>query len=247
MMQRMLVSIFSLCLLTGTAAGAAPAPSPKIPVLVYHHIRPTKPYAQWTWSYKMSVTPSVFATHMQWIREHGYTSVTLDTAVEILQGKVTAPDKPIVITFDDNHLSQYEHAVPAMEQNGFIGTFYLVSNRLDKPTFMTRDQVRDLAQRGMDIQSHSVTHSTLSTLGLKALQRELTESKRVLEELTGLPIRHIAYPSVGHNAQVRTQAKAAGYVTGAIMDPRSATSATDLFKLPRIMMTDGTKLATVLP
>lgn len=243
----LLFALVILCLQLPQAHAADKAPVLKIPILVYHHIRATSPYPKSTWSYKMSVSPQVFDAHMQWLHDHQYTSITLDTLVDRLQNKVALPEKPVVITFDDNNLAQYELAVPVLEKHQLIGTFYIVSNRLDHKTFLSRDQIRDMVVRGMDIQSHSVTHSTLSNLPLKKLQWELAESKRALEELTGKPVRHIAYPSVGHNAQVRAQAKLAGYVTGAIMDPRAATPASDLFKLPRIMMTDDTKLASVLP
>jgi hypothetical protein len=60
-------------------------------------------------------------------------------------------------------------------------------------------------------------------------------------------VRSVAYPSTAHNKTVRDAAKAADYTTGTIMDPRAATAKDDLFKLPRIMMRDDTKLAKVLP
>jgi peptidoglycan/xylan/chitin deacetylase (PgdA/CDA1 family) len=226
---------------TKVSSSAKPA-AQKIPILVYHHVRSTKGYAKTTWSYKMSVSPKVFEAQMQWIADKGYTTITLDTLAAILQGTETGPAKPVVITFDDNNLTAYDIALPILQKHNQIAVYYIITNRLGNAGFIDADRVKDLAAKGMDIESHTVTHSTLTALSLKKLDSELTESKRSLEELTGHPVRHIAYPSTMQNATVRKHTKDAGYITGTIMDPRPATAKDDLFKLPRIMMTDDTKL-----
>lgn len=225
----------------------AAAPVKKIPILVYHHIRSTKPYPPSTWSYKMSVSPEIFTKHMQWIADHGYTTITLDTYVAIMKGEIQGPAKPIVLTFDDNNRTQYTQAFSVLKKNNQIAVFYLVTNRLKNKSFIVESEVREMADAGMDIQSHTVDHATMTYLSLKRLDQELIESKAVLETLTGKPVRHIAYPSTASNKTVREHAAKAGFVTGTIMDPRPATQHDDFLKLPRIMMTDTTKLAVVLP
>jgi peptidoglycan/xylan/chitin deacetylase (PgdA/CDA1 family) len=228
------------------ASSAAAQPSVRIPILVYHHIRETKPYPTSTWSYKMSVSPSVFEQQMTWIKDHGYTTITLDQALDQLRGK-PGPEKPVVITFDDNNRTQYTLAFPILKKHHQIGVFYLITNRLKNHAFILEDEVKTMAEDGMDIQSHTVTHSTLSMLNLQRLDEELMQSKKTLETITGKSVYHIAYPSTGQNKIVREHAKEAGYTTGTIMDPRVATPQDDVYKLPRIMMTDDTNLQKVLP
>ncbi len=218
-----------------------------IPVLVYHHIRPTTGYAKTTWSWKMSVTPSVFERHMQWLADKGYTTIDLDTLACIMARTCGMPEKPVVITFDDNNRSQYELAFPVLRRHGFTGVFYLVANRLENKANILREEVQEMASAGMDIQSHTMTHAWLTSRTPEQLTWELAESRRILEEFTGKPVRHVAYPSVMHNATVRARAQELGYVTGSIMDPRNARDTDDRFKLPRIMMTDDTVLERVVP
>ncbi len=184
---------------------------------------------------------------MEWIRQHGYTTINLDTYVSIMRGDIAGPAKPIVITFDDNNLTQYTLAAPILREQSHIAVFYLVTNRLKNKSFITEDQVKQLAEWGMDIQSHTLDHATLTHLSLKRLDEEFVQSKAVLEALTGNAVRHVAYPSTAHNKTVRERASNAGFVTGTIMDPRPATSKDDLLRLPRIQMNDTTKLATLLP
>jgi len=222
-------------------------PPEKIPVLVYHHIRVTKPYPKSTWSYKMSVSPDVFRKQMEWIRDKGYTTVTLDEFVAIRSGQMESPVKPIVLTFDDNQRTQYEIAYPILREMNMKGVFYLITNRLKNTAFIVEDEVRQMAEAGMDIQSHSVSHPILTNLSTARLTVELSESRKALEALLGRPVRHIAYPLTAHNQRIRDAAKSAGYTTGTIMDPRQALRTDDPYKIPRIMMTDDTNLAKVLP
>ncbi len=238
----------------GAASSAASyrpklAPHPvQIPILVYHHIRPTKGYPKSTWSWKLSVTPAVFGKQMQWLKDHGYTTISLDTFVQIRKGQIAGPAKPVVITFDDNNENAYVGGFPILKKLGLTATWYVITSRIDaSKAFLTSAQIKELSIAGMDVQSHSVTHPWLTALSVKKQRWELDESRRVIEKLTNKPVRHLAYPLTMQNAAVRKVVAEEGYATATIMDPRPSTAKDDLLKLPRIMMTDGAALGKVLP
>lgn len=237
--------------ISSSRAAVVPVPAvPKafaIPILVYHHIRLASPYPKSTWSWKMSVSPEVFKKQMQWLDDHDYTTVTLDTFVKIKNGEILGPVKPVVITFDDNNENAYEQAFAVLKQHFFIATWYVITNRFDKPTFLTTAQIKEMAAAGMDIQSHSVTHSWMTNLPVSRQKWELDESRKAIETLTGKPVRHLAYPLTMRNAQVINSVREEWYATATIMDPRPATQKDDLLTLPRIMMTDDTDLKRWLP
>lgn len=65
---------------------------------------------------------------------------------------------------------------------------------LGRDLFMTWDQVRALAERGMAIGSHAHDHRNLGRLDEADQRRELTESKRILEHELGREVRALAYP-----------------------------------------------------
>ncbi len=230
-----------------THAQTAPGKKFSIPILVYHHVRPQQGWAKSTWSWKMTVTPATFEKHMKWLADNNYTSIDLTTMTKILKGELQGPVKPVVITFDDNNLNAYENALPVLKKYYQKAVFYQVSNRLKNPGTIDEARTKELVKAGMFVESHTVSHSTLTYLSRKRLDEELTESRKTLEALTGKPVLHLAYPSTAQNALVRERAKAAGYLTASIMDPRPVTEKDDWFKLPRIMMTDDTNLAKVLP
>lgn len=229
------------------AGPGAPLADYRVPILVYHHVRAQEGWAKSTWSWKMTVTPATFEKQMQWLADKGYVTMTLDEMTAAIRGETWMPEKPVVITFDDNNLSQYEVAVPIMEKHGQKAVFYQIAKYLDSPNMVNRERTLELQAKGHEIASHTMTHRALPGLNDADLKWELEESKRILEELTGRPVNHVAYPGTAHNQRVRDAAKAAGYVTATIMDPVTFTQAHDWMKIPRIMMTDDTDLAKTLP
>jgi len=226
---------------------AVPPVNKAIPILVYHHVRSTKGMDKSTWTWKMSVAPDVFEKQMKHLKDNGYTAIDLTTYVQIMKGETDGPAKPVVITFDDNQPNQYDVALPLIEKYGHMAVFYMVSNRIGVKGFLSAEQILDMQKRGMDIESHTIAHRVLTALPAAEVERDLAESKKALEDLLGKPVLHVAYPGTAHNQTVRDRAKAAGYVTATIMDPRTATEKDDFYKLPRIMMTDDSNLQKVLP
>ncbi len=82
---------------------------------------------------------------------------------------------------------------------------------------MTWDHVRALRSAGMDVQSHTSTHRVLQTIDEATIERELVESRAVLEGVLGEPVRAISYPvgkSLSLSPAIRTAVKKAGYELG---------------------------------
>ena len=77
------------------------------PILVYHHVRPHSDERE---VYKgLEVTPQVFTTQMEWLKNNDWQTVKLSEYVDALEGKGTIPKKSVVITFDDGNQNQYKH------------------------------------------------------------------------------------------------------------------------------------------
>jgi peptidoglycan/xylan/chitin deacetylase (PgdA/CDA1 family) len=102
-------------------------------------------------------------------------------------------------------------ATLGVEWNREIETGYC--NRV----IMTWDQVRGLAQAGMDVESHGRHHRVLQTLDAAGLEDELTGSRIDLEAQLGRPVRVIAYPvgrRISREPHIREALAAAGYQVG---------------------------------
>ena len=90
-----------------------------LPVLMYHHLVEDGQDCN-----DMTVTPSKLRSDLETILALGYTPVL---PRELAAGG-PLPEKPILITFDDGYLSNYEYAWPILEKYGMVATIFMVGS-----------------------------------------------------------------------------------------------------------------------
>ena len=148
---------------------------------------------------------------MEYLRDNGYVPIPMKMYLRYLNQGISIPNKSVVITFDDGWKNQYQYAFPILKEFGYTATFYIVSGAAGTPSYVTWDQVRELRDAGMDIQSHTKTHANLvKVLPEKALQ-ELIDSRTVIERQVGRPVIMLAYPYYANNESVHQLVAQAGY------------------------------------
>ena len=113
------------------------------------------------------------------------------------------PHGLISITFDDGVQSQYDYAVPLLEQYGMHATFYVISGRVGAEQYMNYATLLELQADGNEIGSHSVSHINLTQASAAQIVYELNQSKVDLVA-HGLTINNFAYPGGFWNATVDT-------------------------------------------
>ncbi|GAB3817231.1 hypothetical protein GCM10028895_13160 [Pontibacter rugosus] len=99
-----------------------------------------------------------------------------------------------MLTFDDTNLSQYEVAAPVLEKYGFKGVFFVMTVSLGRPRYMSKQQVRELAEKGHTIGSHTWDHHNVKKYAVNDWLTQVEKPKQVLEEIVGHPITYFAYP-----------------------------------------------------
>jgi peptidoglycan/xylan/chitin deacetylase (PgdA/CDA1 family) len=112
------------------------------------------------------------------------------------------------------------------------------------------DDLRALERDGISIQSHGVTHRSLSQLSAEELRDEIIRSKAELENGLGKPVELLAYPSGdgGASASATQQAlQRAGYGAAFLYGGGPVgLPITDPFRLPRLAMGPDTDMASLL-
>lgn len=212
-----------------STSASIPDTSP-VPILVYHRFGTPPPHAS-----KMQVhyfvSPENFAKQMQYLKDHGYTTITFNTLVDHYLNGTAIPSKSIVLTFDDGWRSQYEDAVPILKQFGFTGSFYIITSYETYPAYMTWDMIKDLDKSKFEIGSHTVHHLNLAKIDLAKANTEVTDSKKTLETELGHPITTFVYPEYGNNAAVQQLLKNAGYLGARAGWTKTANSKDTIFDL----------------
>jgi peptidoglycan/xylan/chitin deacetylase (PgdA/CDA1 family) len=112
--------------------------------------------------------------------------------------------KAVIINFDDGSIGQYTYAKPILDKYGFKATFFIVCNYANYnygDNYMSWQQITQLQNDGMDIESHSMNHKDLTALPIADLDYEIGQSKQCLLDHgingDGTGVNMFAYP--GHN------------------------------------------------
>ncbi|PNS08145.1 polysaccharide deacetylase family protein [Solilutibacter silvestris] len=115
------------------------------------------------------------------------------------------------ITFDDGDVSNVTAALPMLVERGLHATFFITSGFIDRPGMLRRSNVRALADAGMHIGAHGMSHGFLEDMDVETLRRELHDSKAVLEDITGNAVDAMALPGGRGGARELDEALACGY------------------------------------
>ncbi|HEV8201758.1 MAG TPA: polysaccharide deacetylase family protein [Candidatus Polarisedimenticolia bacterium] len=194
----------------------------RIPVLLYHRFLSRAAYERGEIQSAERTYVAFdddFAAEMQALRDDGYTPIDLDEYADALDGKRPFPNKGIVITIDDGFRSVYLHAFPILRRLGMKAVFFVTPDKsaynftknaaTDQPA--TDAELREMSEAGIAIESHGMTHRYLTTLDDNTIRWEMEESRRVLTERFGRPVRHLAIPSGAYDRRVRGLVATCGY------------------------------------
>jgi peptidoglycan/xylan/chitin deacetylase (PgdA/CDA1 family) len=102
---------------------------------------------------------------------------------------------------------------------------------------MSSEEVRALITDGLvTIGAHTLTHPMLSVLGAAACHREISESRRACETLSGAPVAAFAYPYGDFDEEAREAVRAAGFAFACSTRIGPVMGTSDLFALPRFQV-----------
>jgi len=135
----------------------------------------------------------------------------------------------IGLTFDDGYKNFLHTAVPILEAFGFTATVFVVAGLLGKENdwkhaynprpvmeLLGTTDLRETAEHGMEVGSHSMTHADLADLSPRTLEGEVQGSRQVLSEILGEEVDGLCYPygSVDHAAVEAVRRAGYAYACG---------------------------------
>lgn len=212
-------------------------------VLLYHRIGPVKLSSQVTGQY---VSPRVLGWGIDEMLRRKWQPVSLDDCIHCGRENNEEGVDRFAMTFDDGFLSVYEHAYPMLKERGITATIYIVVDTLGgindwdrragdvEERMMSAQQMKELAENGFEIGSHTLTHPRLAQLDDEQLMREITDSKHRLEDLLGKEVTSLSYPYGNFDNRVLQAAVAAGYKNAVSTILGTVIEGTSLFEVPRV-------------
>ncbi len=188
---------------TPTATKPPPLPTPigaysltvRVPILMYHYVSEPPEDAD-EYRTDLSVPPQRFREQLQYLKDHGFTTINFEDLSLAVTAKRTLPEKPIILTFDDGYLDNYQYAYPLLREFGFTGTFFIVTEFIDRqlPGYMSWAMIEEMAGAGMRIENHSKTHADLSEQSRDSLIYQILGAQETLTAHLGYGPRFFCYP-----------------------------------------------------
>ena len=101
------ICVYTYVLATATTQGI------KVPIIMYHSVLKSR-------SNTYIVNPSVIENDFKYIKENGYTTITITDLINYVYNDSPLPEKPIIITFDDGHYNNLGYVLPLLEKYDMV-------------------------------------------------------------------------------------------------------------------------------
>jgi len=202
-------------------------------VLTYHSIDRTGSV--------ISISPEQFGRHVEWLVSSGIEVVPLAWL-----GSVGADRDAVALTFDDGFSNFATEAWPRLESHGFPATLFVATahaggtngwesgrHRVPVLPLLDWDALGRLAESGVELGSHSVTHPDLRHVAAGQLAEEAGNSAERIRAETGREAEAFAYPYGAHDARVATAVRAV-YARAVTTEFREWSGREDAARLPRL-------------
>jgi peptidoglycan/xylan/chitin deacetylase (PgdA/CDA1 family) len=206
----------------------------QVPVLCYHHIRDAKPGQSETFK-SYSVSPSQFASQMKALKDSGYETVLPDQLYNYLAHGAPLPPKPVMLTFDDTDEEQFSIGYQEMKKYGFKGVFFIMTISINRPRYMTKEQLKQLADEGNAVESHTWDHHMVTKYQGDDWEKQFVKPRKTIEDITGKAATYFAYPFGLWNAPAIPELKKAGFKMAFILSTKRD-STDPLFTVRRMIV-----------
>lgn len=189
--------------------------------------------------------PARFLDQIDRLVGEGFEFIGEDSFLEALDGSLPRRDTEILLTFDDGYDELYDMCLGHLIPRGIPLLIFLPTEYVGKEnawdlslgrrpfTHLSRPRIEELVRHGVRFGSHGARHLDLTCLNETELEREVSGSKKTLEEITGTQVKTFAYPFGRYHARIKSTVQEAGYQAAFSLYPAHSNEVTDRFALRR--------------
>lgn len=191
----------------------------------------------------LTVDPRRFRHQMTMLKWLGYTGLSMNDLKPYLAGNKTG--KVFGLTFDDGFLNVFDNALPVLTELKFTATNYFVSRQIGGSNAwdsavgvppvacMSIAEIRHWIALGHEVGAHTQDHVHLTDISPVEARRQITDSRKELEDLSGTAVDTFSYPYGDVSPLVRGLVEEAGYSSAVTTQRGRARSEDDRLMLPR--------------
>tara|TARA_Y100000748_G_scaffold277001_1_gene253730 strand:- start:84 stop:833 length:750 start_codon:yes stop_codon:yes gene_type:complete len=150
------------------------------------------------------------------------------------------------ITIDDGYKDNLD-AIEILNKYDIPFTLYVTTSTLDTNGYLSGDDIKSLSYlNNCEIGSHSCNHVRLNTISDEKIFFELSESKKIIENMIGNKISGISYPHGSYNQYVLSILRSIGYDYAASSIKGKNTIKTNKYLLKRSEVIKSDSLSTIV-
>ena len=212
------------------------------PILMFHSV--ASEVAKWESAYNIS-------TERFWRAIRVLLGAGFKSVINLTDPAVTK--REMILTFDDGYEDVYCEVFPKFSQLGIKALVYVVVDRLGKVSdwhpgepkqLLSKAQILEMHRHGVQFGSHTSSHANLISIDPYSVRREVSDSKKRLEDMLGTKVDKFAYPWGLLNEAVRAAVADAGYSTAVTIVSRLS-KWDDPLRIPRIGLSERDTLLSV--
>lgn len=165
----------------------------RLRVLMYHSVSGNNV------SDDLTVSKEQLEDHFGYLKQKGYTSISLEELVAFHREAIPLPEKPVLISFDDGFADNFEHAYPlalkyGMKMNIFLVPHFMNMGRYRGAECMNSGQILKMDPAVVQFGLHSFSHQAYGSLTPVEIEADVRQSKQYLAN-SGITFQPcLAYP-----------------------------------------------------
>lgn len=217
-------------------------------ILVYHRVTDEK---------DESVSTSIknFSRQISFLGKY-FSIITMEWLINSIKNREPLPSNSIVITFDDGYKDVFTNAYPILKEHNIPATVFITTDFIEgkslydaphlnplprgerrQEDILSWEDILEMIDNNISIGSHTVSHPKLSALTDNEIEREVGESKDIIQRHINKEVVCFSYPYGGRdffNERIKEMLKRNGYQCACSTIYGINDLNSDLFELKRI-------------
>lgn len=187
----------------------------RVPIVCYHSVIEGEHHAE-SDPHKQHIPLRLFLQHLDYLQKH-HNLLSLNEFQRARRESRELPAHTLVLTFDDGFQDFATVVAPHLTRRSVPATVFVITDRAygslppNGESFLSWAEIRELAEAGLDIGSHTCAHPRLPDLSLQEVMRELSESQAAVRIHTKQADVALSYPFGQTSEQISRLANSAGY------------------------------------
>lgn len=184
-----------------------------------------------------------FKEQLKYLKDNGFTTLTIDEFVDWMYGNIDIPEKSVLITIDDGgwgtSKEKGNYLIPALEEYKMNATLFLIAGWWPKSNYVSPY---------LDVESHTWNLHYQGTCGHRS-KVNCVSYKELLDDLHRSVVtlgsrQAFCFPFYDYTEQSIKAVKEEGFKVSFIGLSRKASRSDDKYKIPRYPIYDSTTMET---